>query len=173
MKLYITDLTRLIKNDFADVISKLSANDLHRLSFITNPHRRLQFLVGRMMIFKYFGHDFIIHTKGKPVSTKENLFFSLAHSHQYVVLAVAGQPVGIDIEKISTNRPFQAIAKRLRFKENLSCDEFYQSFTAYEADFKLGSEFETPYHQFATYNDFMLCISSINKEDFEIIESYF
>ena len=93
--------------------------------------------------------------------------------HEYVVLAVGGQPIGVDIEKISTNRPFQAIAKRLNFKENLSCDEFYQSFTAYEADFKLGSKFKTPYHPFATYNDFMLCISSINKEEYEIIESYF
>ena len=173
MKLCITDLTRLIKNDFSDVISKLSANDLHRLSFITNPHRRLQFLVGRMMIFKYFGHHFIIHKNGKPVSQKENRYLSLSHSHQYVVLAVSDHPIGVDIEKITTNRPFQAIAKRLKFKENLSCDEFYQSFTAYEADFKLGSEFEDPYHQFVTYHDFMLCVSSVIQEDFEIIETDF
>ena len=173
MKIYITNLTRLIKHDFTDIISKLAQNDLRRLSLITNPHRRLQFLVGRMMIFKYFGHDFIIHKNGKPVSKKENCYLSLSHSHQYVVLAVAGQPIGVDIEKISTNRPFQAIAKRLNFKENLSCDEFYQSFTAYEADFKLGSKFKAPYHQFTRYNDFMLCISSINKEEYEIIESYF
>ena len=173
MKIYITDLTRLIKHDFTDIISKLAQNDLRRLSCITNPHRRLQFLVGRMMIFKYFGHHFIIHNNGKPVSKKENHYFSLAHSNQYVVLAVSNHPVGVDIEKIATNRPFQAIAKRLKFKENLSCDEFYQFFTAYEADFKLGPEFEAPYHQFATYNDFMLCVSSVIQEDFEIIETDF
>ena len=171
MKVFITDLKARIKNDFSDIVSKLSKEDTNRLAHITNPSRRLQFLVGRAMIFDYFGSYFQITPNGKPVSKKKDRYLSLAHSHQYVILAVCNQPVGIDIEKISDKRNFEGIAKRLKFKENLSLEDFYQAFTAYEANFKLGSEIKAPYHHFFKWNDFMVCVALKTEEKVEIIET--
>lgn len=168
MKIFITDLNQSIKNDFSDIISKLSKQDTERFNRFTNENRRLQFLIGRAMIFRYFGDNFKITLQGKPISKKDGIYLSLAHSHQYVVLAVANQPVGTDIEKISTKRPFKAIAQRLKFENVTNIDDFYRAFTAYEADFKRGMKLSVPYHYFSKENGFMLCVSLSHQEPISI-----
>lgn len=170
MKVFITDLTRIIKNDFSDIVSKLSEQDTERLEHIANHTKRLQFLTGRALIFEHFGNDFIVNSQGKPVCTQSNRYLSLAHSHQYVVLAVSDQPVGVDIEKISDERNISAISKRLKFENISTLDDFYRAFTAYEANFKLHGTSSALYHQFLKWHDFMICISLETEEKVEITE---
>lgn len=44
---------------------------------------------------------------GKPYCVNYNVHFNAAHSGRYTVVAVSGQPIGVDIEEI---RPFSATA---------------------------------------------------------------
>ncbi len=170
MQIFITDLKKIInRQDFISVCSqRLCKNDFKRFQRITNEHRALQFLVGRMLISEQFGTDFEILPTGKIVSSKG--YLSLAHSNRFVVLATDDNPIGIDIEKTDETRDFQKMASRMNFGTCQTPKDFYKKWTAYEADFKLGLEFKNPKHQFIEHEEFIICISSLTSKTAEIIE---
>lgn len=58
-----------------------------------------------LLLRKYLGicrdEQLIIDNNGKPRLKSGDVFFNLSHSNEFVALAVANQPVGIDIEQIA------------------------------------------------------------------------
>ena len=106
--------------------------------------------------------DFI---KGKPYLKSREKFFSVSHSGEYIVLAFSDNECGVDIEKIK-DRDIESIAERMNF----SCDnqeEFYKSWTKYEAEYKLGGKPSSLMYQ--EFRGYMICAtSSDSQETFEI-----
>ncbi len=47
---------------------------------------------------------------GRPMWTREGLYFSLSHSGSYAACALSDHPVGLDIQKLSADKP--ALARR-------------------------------------------------------------
>ena len=86
-----------------------------------------------------------------------------------MILATDDEPIGIDIEKIDQKRNFLKIANRLKFKNCRTVQDFYKYFTAYEAEFKLGKEYQKPYHLFFEREDFMICVATLSKKSIETI----
>ena len=76
----------------------------------------------------------------KPKFKYSNYHFSISHCNEYVIVVFDTNPVGADIEKI-TQRDFQSIAKRMKFKlkEN-TLESFYETWTLFEAKYKLQEE---------------------------------
>ena len=162
MEVYITDLSDVL--DDSALISlyeeKMSDEDKARYQKITDSHRKLEFLVGRSLIREVCQSDVHLSENGKPLVSDG--YISLAHSGHFVVLAVDGEPVGIDIEDTQKEINFEQMSKRLKFNiENPTKESFFRAFTAYEADFKLGKE-GVKQHLYYSINAFIICISILN-----------
>jgi len=172
MKIFITDIKQIInrQNFVSAQILKLSEKDKARFDNIKCAKRALQFLIGRLLISEHLGQDFKTLPSGKVVSSKS--YLSIAHSGDFVVLSISEEPVGVDIEKINSNRDFQKIAQRLEFNNVETAEDFYRAFTAYEADFKLGSKVQNLTHCFFKCQDFLICVSAAQKalQNIEIFE---
>ena len=173
MIVYVADLSEL-ETDPTLILKYegfLSDSERKRYHGMTNTHRRLQFLLGRALIYENCHQSPVLLSTGKP--TIQNGFISLAHSGPYVLLALSDSSVGIDIEDSSKNKNFDALADRLGFSltsnKRLS---FYQNFTCYEADYKMASKSNKRHHKFYSIKTFIICVSFLNnKENIKFIKS--
>ena len=101
----------------------------------------------------------------KPYLKTRELFFSISHSKEYLVLCFSKSECGIDIEKI-TQRDFLSISKRMNFSSK-TLEEFYCDWTKYEAEYKLGSTSKNIMQtKFKSY--MITAVSEDSKETFEI-----
>jgi len=67
--------------------------------------KRKQEILGEIALKNHFfsSKDKIVHTNdGTPFISKSKKQISISHSHEYVIMAIADFPIGIDLEKIST-----------------------------------------------------------------------
>jgi len=160
MKIFIADINEISKNRLMldDYIKRLTPSDLKRYNDINAKARKLQFLVGRMLIYENLGYDFKINKSGKIISKKS--YLSLAHSQDKVVLALSKNKVGIDVEYISKTRQTKDIAKYLGFTDCQDNLDFYKQFTAYEADYKSSLKTQNITHNWFILNDYLICVSS-------------
>ena len=156
----------LSKIDFQpDILNKyqslLTDSELERYRHMTAPLRQKQFLIGRVLIQSVCHQSPKLSKSGKLCLTDG--YIGLAHSGPYVVLATAEYPVGIDIEDMTKNKDFYALADRLKFK--LSGDiqtSFYKQFTRFEADYKLSDPTGTVHHAYYRSGDFLICLASVH-----------
>ena len=166
MKIYIAYIPDIENRpDLPDkYINLLSADETKRFKSMTDDTRRLQFLIGRSLIYDVYHQSPTILPTGKPVV--ENGYISLAHSGPYVVLATSETPVGVDIEDASQNKDFIRLARRLNFQltrnERLS---FYQQFTRYESTYKISVPSQPLYHRYYSIDTFILCATTLNKKE--------
>lgn len=101
----------------------------------------------------------------KPYLKTREKFFSISHSKDYIAIAFSDFECGIDIEKM-VERDFKAISERMSF-HSATLEEFYQNWTKYEAEYKLGGIGKSFYQ--ASYNDYYITAVSINlQETFEL-----
>ena len=166
MKVFITKIEKIIKSR-EELISKLSLKDKMRFNQITSHKRQAEFLAGRWLIFECFGGDFKVLEGGKIVS--ESAYLSLSHSADFAALSICQSPVGLDMEYMSPARNIKKIASRMGFGD-CSFTEFYQKWTAREADFKLGIKDAASYHTFKVYQNYMICLSSVEQQTIELTD---
>jgi len=101
----------------------------------------------------------------KPYLKSREKFFSVSHSKGYIVIAFSDAECGVDIEKI-VERDFKAISERMNFVSS-NLEEFYQWWTKYEAEYKLGEKAKNFYQ--ALYDGYSLtAVSSNVQEKFEL-----
>ena len=173
MIVYLADLSEIEAN--SNLILKyeglLSDTEKERYLKMADSHRKLQFLVGRSLIFENCRQSPVLLENGKPVV--KGKFISLAHSGPFVVLALSDSPVGVDIEDSSKIKNFDALAGRLGF--SLTSDKhfsFYQNFTRYEADYKMAENNLKIAHKFYSIKTFIVCVSLLNnKENIDFVKS--
>ena len=172
MEVYITDLSDILDNTALISLyeEKMSDEDKIRYQKITDSHRKLEFLVGRSLIRDVCKSDIRLSENGKPLISDG--YLSLAHSGNFIVLAVDSQPVGIDIEDSKKEINFEQICKRLKFNiKKTTKENFFRAFTAYEADFKLGKD-GVKQHLYYSIDTFIICISLLkNKKNIGFIKS--
>jgi 4'-phosphopantetheinyl transferase len=119
--LCVASIPEVLASRVAQVGCALGACDVQRLATIEHPHRRRQFLAGRVlarsMLCEVFGSDpgawpIVADTGCKPViQAREDVHLSISHCGEWVACAVAGVPLGVDIERCRT----------LRHTQNLVC----------------------------------------------------
>ncbi len=160
MRIFITDMTSIIKpEDFINKnADKLLPQEKDRLFNMENIRRRLEFLIGRLMLKTYLKEDYQTLPNGKIVS--KSAYISLSHSGGFVLLALANTPVGIDIEKINKTRAWAKIAHRMGFSNCRTALDFYRAWTAYESDFKLGADTKETMHRYIKYHNCLICVAT-------------
>ncbi len=172
MNIFITDLAKISKKSIfmkkAAVL--LNQRDKRRFDAMTCVNRKLQFLVGRLMIDRFLGEEFSIQKSGKLVSKKG--YLSLAHSKNLVVLALSDAPVGVDVEYTLTKRNYRKICQFLHLGDCHDPKDFYKLFTMYEADYKLGATTKKISHMFFLQKDYLICVAGLKEVACQVYEYF-
>lgn len=119
----------------------IAAEDVASAMRFQNEKRRREHLAWRRIVRRELGAKVHIdyNDVGAPVVDAEGRWISVAHGGEYVAVAVADEPVGVDIE--SLDRDFARVAPRYMTEEEmaLSEDERWSCFVwcAKEAMYKL------------------------------------
>ena len=172
MEVFITDINEISKCRLRidEYVKRLSVVDLNRYKSIQSNQKKLQFLVGRMLLYDNLGSVFSINVDGSITSDKK--FISVSHSKDFVALALSNFPVGIDIEYLNSNRNIKKIAEFMNFSECANIIDFYSQFTRYEANYKSHIKSNDIKNLYFEFNNYILCIAhQFSKEDISIYKS--
>lgn len=123
-----------------------------------HPEDRARCLVAGLMLRaclgEGYGESLVFGLNGKPQLSNSNRFFNLSHAGEYVVLAVAGCEVGVDIEQVL---PYSASVAKKCFtqkeqqwlEQQQSTRAFYRLWTGKESVMKAtGLGFKMPPESF-------------------------
>ena len=139
MQVFIANIDSISKNT-DDFMALLSADDRARAKKFQKQTRKLQFVLGHLMVANI----------GKK-------YTSIAHRDKLVVVATASNAhLGVDIENASVKRDFVAAAELMGENPPKTLFDFYKMFTKSEATYKLGT---TPAcTHFITYGNYLICV---------------
>ena len=119
----------------------ITASDVASASRFQNDSRRREHLAWRRVVRSELGRGVVIdyNEVGAPVVDTPNTHISVAHCAQSVAVAIANEPVGVDIESLDRN--YERIKSRFMSpaEEALSAMEAWPAvvWTAKEAIYKL------------------------------------
>ena len=119
----------------------ITASDVASASRFQNDKRRREHLAWRRVVRNELGRDVVIdyNEVGAPVVDTPNTYISVAHGGDSVAVAIADEPVGVDIEALDRN--YERIMSRFMSpaEEALSKMEEWPAvvWTAKEAIYKL------------------------------------
>lgn len=168
-----TELYRLLSEEERTALDRIRNTARRQLKL--HAHARLRLEAARLMDMPPEDLIFAKGEHGKPFLTQSgDLHFSLSYTQDAAVIALAGQPIGIDIEKI---RPH-----RMRFTKNLGTPHelsmlkaapddlllFYTFWTRKEAWVKLtGSGLTVPLDSFDVWEEPAAAkLSSFQKDEY-------
>lgn len=139
MQVFIADIDSISKNA-DDFMALLSAGDRARATKFQRQTRKLQFILGHLMVASV----------GKK-------YTSIAHRDNLVVVATASNArVGVDIENASVKRDFVGATELMGAKTPKTLFDFYKMFTESEATYKLG--IAPICTHFITHGDYLICV---------------
>lgn len=164
----------------------LSASESERAGSLKSDRAQKQFITGRSVLRDILGGYLAVDPGSVPLGTGEHgkpfltdgaaLRFNLSHAGDLMIIAVAaGVEVGVDIEKIEADKPFDAMA-RLAFSSreqeelhdtppSLLASLFYRCWTRKEACLKAcgsgfslhGNSFDVTLHAKSTATQLVRC----------------
>lgn len=153
-KLLLCNMAELPADAFSNNLSQAELTRLLAISHPTQAHLYqqsrglLRALLGQLLHESPAQIGFSISASGKPQLTQRALQFNISHSQHWLSIALATEPVGVDIEFIAATpaRPWLALAKRfftaneyLHLTNQINdtlIDAFYQLWTQKEAVLK-------------------------------------
>ena len=119
----------------------LTAADIASAARFQNDARRNEHLAWRRIVRRELGRDVVIdyNEVGAPIVNKSGTYISIAHSREVVVVAIAEERVGVDIEWCERN--FSRAAERYASAEEIALgggdeDWLAELWTAKEAMYK-------------------------------------
>ena len=124
----------------------ITASDVASASRFQNDKRRREHLAWRRVVRNELGRGVTIdyNEVGAPIVDKPNTYISVAHGGESVAVAIADEPVGVDIESLDRN--YARIKSRFMTpaEESLSTMEEWPAvvWTAKEAIYKLYGQRE-------------------------------
>ena len=90
-----------------------------RQRFITS-HGILRFLLGKYLKISPAKIQFVTDQNKKPLlNANDNLHFNIAHSGDWILIAVSGSAIGVDVEKIDNDFSYQEILSLNFSKEEI------------------------------------------------------
>lgn len=169
--------------------SLLNTVDSERYQSIVRPARRLQFLVGRLLLADAASRAASMMVPPTAIAVQESgrpylpdypaLSLGLSHSKQRIIAACGALPViGLDTELRDDRRPLLQLAEHSFGKELAECwaklpadillDVFYQHWCGYEARYKAGIDKDAPSPHSLNWQDgnYQHCL--LSTEPFEV-----
>lgn len=128
-----------------DYFSLLSTAEKKRWQSISNPKRRVEYLVSHARLYQllkkcYPTAQLVFLKSGAPiVKGIKNCYVSLSHSDNLGMIGIAHSPLGIDLQKMKSLSPLKQKQLAQRFfgiTKSLTKKEFYREWVLYECHFK-------------------------------------
>ena len=130
VELILIDICELKEEDISS-IPLLTHEDLNEVNKIKIVESKIQKAVSFYLKRKYIG-EYSLNENNKPISKKT--YFNISHSKEYVALAIASKPVGVDVEQI---RPYRKELIDFFSNESINDEEsFFRVWTMKEAILK-------------------------------------
>lgn len=126
---------------FACCDTLLTAQDVASASRFQNERRRAEHLAWRRVVRRELGRDVDIRYNdvGAPEVDTPNIYISVSHSRDVVVVAISDAAVGVDVER--SDRNFEGVRSRIMdaYEQSLSDDALWtaMAWCAKEAAYKL------------------------------------
>ena len=157
MKVFYLRKDEILKNVGLDELEKYSDGKEYSLEDKYIEHLCWLYLVNYVGV-NYLGlmDTSVVYEDKKPVLKSGELYFSVSHSENIVVVGYSKNNIGVDIERMR-ERDFGRLAKRYGISPEKH--DFYKFWTRYEAVIKLGT---TPKYEASQIieQDYMLtCVS--------------
>ena len=146
MDIYISNLTDICNK--TDLLKKLTPDQLARYHCFTRDRRADQFLCA--------------HSIANDLAGRFQ-YISISHKDNWVIVAGANVPVGVDIENTAIKRNFTALGAFLGAGGTSVADEFYRAFTAAEARYKMQPAIPTV-TRFYKLGDYMICLATVGDD---------
>lgn len=142
MDIYISNLTEICNK--SDLLAKLTPEQCARYASFSRQTRADQFLLA--------------HSIANDLE-KQFQYVSISHKDDWVIVAAAMEPVGVDIENTAKKRNFAPMARFIGADGMTTPESFYRAFTAAEAQYKMQPAIAR-IKQFYRLDDYMICIAS-------------
>jgi len=192
VEIYAVNISSDIHKYEHRLLNRLGRGCRIRCENIKNKQRRVQFLVGRNLLFYMLNNiigqkldNELVYTKlGKPMLVNNPCNFNIAHSDDWVICAMSGREVGADIEcanKVSNSKYVKQASKifieKMPSLDYLSLEEESYFWTLRESYAKMkGLSFEKWVNNvsFITEidDDVLLKLQNIFIKEFRCIEGY-
>ncbi|MDD7474010.1 MAG: hypothetical protein SPJ04_04280 [Bdellovibrionota bacterium] len=176
MKLLISNIKNekaILKNsEYENILSK---SELERVRKFSSQKRKNEFILGRILLRAYLSKKLRKEEKDININVAKNgaililetlnnkqLFASISHSNDYVVVAIDYFPLGIDIEFKKERKDFFKLSKvafndknliyKIKDEKDLEKikDYFYNAWTKKEALYKLESTLKNYKNDFSS-----------------------
>ena len=189
MKVFICDVSNLSDAYLNKAICFLSPSEKERLNNMISVKRRREFIAGhyliRLFLSRYYNKPIeqieiqTLQSGALKIADERFGYVSLSHSFEHIAIALASNPVGLDMEKMRDKNNFNEILEQIDavkaagelIKQGCSLPEsFFRLWTKREAVYKLASVLpnlnkEKVNYSFYKDTDFMLCAATLENED--------
>lgn len=118
MDIYLLSIEE-VRAHYQGVIGSLDSERLNKSYRYAHEEDQLRSLAGGYLLQKHIQVPLLFTEKGKPY-TENGPCFSLSHSGNFALLAIATSTIGVDIEKL---RPFPRGVRRCCLQEEYKTDE--------------------------------------------------
>mgnify|MGYP004572692323 FL=1 len=198
MKVYVYDISAVTDQRLKQDALILSDDEIARLDNMISLKRRKEFIASHYLVRKILSAqakknisdiELNVLKSGALIPTDPALgFISISHSFDFVAIAHANAPVGLDMEKMRDKDNFNAILEQIdsvkdaaeMIKSGLTLKQaFYRLWTRREAFYKLASvdknaTLDNTYFYYHQSNNFMFCTACTTPKTivFENIEKY-
>ena len=190
MKVFICDISKVSSEQLNQFASFLSETERNRLQNMISVKRQREFICGHYLLRKILSeetnkalNEIEINTlnSGALVLADSSFgYISLSHSHEQVAVAVASNPVGLDMEWIQSKDNYNAILEQIDavkdagqlLSQGYTMQEtFFRLWTRREAYYKLSSVEQSPFDKtnfsFFQQSNFMFCVACTSPEQIE------
>ena len=164
MELYIVNINDI--NNIDAIYQKLSEDKKVKASKFVHLDDKKRSIIASYLIDKYSGEGALKYNEYKKPYKDNGIYFNVSHSYDYVIIGVAKQNVGVDIEQI---REFDSKLADYVFDFKVdNAYDFYFNWTKKESIIKYNGKGVSNKMKEIPIKDNNLFIKSIDYEDYVI-----
>lgn len=160
------DIFYLKKSEFLPNVSEISLKRFSNEREFKSKEKEIEHLLG-IFLTKFIAKQVYdvknleIETRGgKPFFKSNEIFFSISHSEDIVMVVFNNSNIGVDVEYMKDGKNYKLIMKRYGMDaKNPSKKEFYRFWTVHEAEIKLNGHIRSLFSELLEENYMLACVS--------------
>ncbi len=160
------DIFYLKKSEFLPNVSEISLKRFSDEREFKSKEKEIEHLLG-IFLTKFIAKQVYdvknleIETRGgKPFFKSNEIFFSISHSENIVMVVFNNSNIGVDVEYMKDGKNYKLIMKRYGIDaKNPSKKEFYRFWTVHEAEIKLNGHIRSLFSELLEENYMLACVS--------------
>lgn len=160
------DIFYLKKSEFILFINQDSLQTFSDGRIFKCKDKELEHLCGIFLTKFIAKHVYDIHNldielrNKKPYFVSNEIFFSISHSKDIVLVAFNNSNIGADIEYMQDGKNYKLIMNRYGHKvSNPSKKDFYRFWTVHEAEIKLNGDIKSLFSEIIEHDYMLACVS--------------